>query len=556
VTEGYIDRGPDAVRTSTDLDHARDAFASREWTVAARAYDAADRAGALGAMDLGQAGLATHLMGDDDGAAALLSRAHQAALDGGDPAFAALLAYWLGMMLANRGEFAVAGGWLARSQRLVEEHGLDTVVNGYLLIPQALRTLDEGDPVVAFALFERAASVADRFGETDLATMSRLGRGRSLIAIGEIDRGVAFLDDAMLAVTSGEVGPVVTGIVYCASIEAFHEIYDLRRAQGWTEALTRWRDEQPDLMAFRGRCLVYRAELMRFHGDWPSATAEVRAAEETLLRPPPEPAAGEAFYLQAELSRLSGDLDAAETAYREAAGWGRRVEPGLPLLRFAQGRASAARAMLKRAIDETPIGLGRAPLLDALVSVAIADGDPDGARIAADELVGLAGMAAAPMLDAIAASADGAARLASGDPLAALTAYRRAADLWQALDAPYESARVREGIGLACRALGDDETATTALEAARNAFERLGAVPDARRLDAFIAAPPPTPGGLSAREVEVLGQLALGATNREIAGVLGISERTVDRHVSNIYTKLDVSSRAAATAFALQHHLV
>jgi DNA-binding CsgD family transcriptional regulator len=386
--------------------------------------------------------------------------------------------------------------------------------------------------------------------------MARLGRGQSLIVLGEIDRGVALLDDAMLEVTSGELSPVVTGIVYCASIEAFHGLYDLRRAQGWTEALTRWRNEQPDLVPFRGRCLVFRAELMRFHGDWPSATAEVQLAEEVLLRPPPEPAAGEAFYLQAELCRLRGEFDAADAAYREAAGWGRRAEPGLALLRLAQGRVEAARTMLDRAIDETPTGLSRAPLLEATVTIAIADARLDKARGAADELGRLAGITSTPLLDAVAASADGAVRSASGEPLAALSAYRRAADLWQTLDAPYELALIREGIGLACRELGDEENAKIALEAARAAFERLGALPDARRLDAFLGVPPPTPGGLSAREVEVLGRLAHGATNREIATALGISERTVDRHVSNIYAKLDVSSRAAATAFALEHRLV
>jgi DNA-binding CsgD family transcriptional regulator len=541
--------------TTTDLDLARAAFARREWLASAAAYASADRDGTLDARDLGQAALATHLAGDDVRAAALMARAHHLALDGGDPTFAAYIAFWLGMMLANRGEHAVAGGWLARSRRVVEEHRLDSVVNGYLLIPQALQALDAGDAGSAFQLFEEAAACADRFSETDLATMARLGRGQSLIVLGEIARGVALLDDAMLAVTSGEVSPVVTGIVYCASIEAFHGIYDLRRAQGWTEALTRWSNEQPELVPFRGRCLVFRAELMRFHGDWPSATAEVKLAEEALLRPPPEPAAGEAFYLQAELYRLRGEFDAAEAAYREAAGWGRRAEPGLALLRLAQGRVAAARTMLERAIDEAPTGLSRAPLLEALITIAIADARLDAARAAADELGHLAEITTTPLLDAIAASADAAVRLAGGEPLAALTAYRRAADLWQMLDAPYEAACVREGIGLACRQLGDEEGAAIALDAARAAFDRLGAIPDARRLDAIVGLPPPTPGGLSGREVEVLGWLARGATNREIAAELGISERTVDRHVSNIYTKLDVSSRAAATAFALEHRL-
>ena len=536
------------------VEAARAAFDRQAWQAAADGYAAAEEAGPLAPVDLGHAGLAAHLVGDEERATDLLTRAHGAALEGGDPTFAALMAYWLAMMLADRGEMAVAGGWLARARHLVEEHDLDTVVNGYLRVPQALRLLDEGDPAGAFAVFEEVSACAERFAEVDLATMARLGRGQALLSMGEIERGVAFLDDAMLAVTAGGVGPVVTGIVYCAAIEAFHRIYDLRRAQGWTEALTRWRESQPDLVPYRGRCLVYRAELMRLRGDWPSARKEVRLAEEWLLRPPPEPSVGEAFYLQGDLLRLEGDLDAADIAYRQGAHWGRRPEPGIALLRLAQGRRPAAASMLRRAIDETPEGLDRAPLLDALVTVALAGHELDAARTAAEELGRLATVARTPLLDAIAAAADGWVRLAADEPAAALARFRRAAELWRSLDVPYESARAQEGIGLACRALGDADGSAIALDAAREAFRRLGAVPDAGRLDRAIGGAP-SPGGLSAREVEVLGRLARGATNREIAEVLGISERTVDRHVSNIYTKLDVSTRAAATAFAMEHGL-
>ena len=540
---------PDALQ----LAHA--AFERREWTAAASAFADADRTRPLDAADLARSGLASHLIGNDDTAEAMLVRAHQAALAAGEAPFAARMAFYLGMMIANRGDMAVAGGWLSRAHRVLEESGADAVERGYILLPQAIQAVDE-DPRTALALFEQAAGFAERFDEPDLAAMARLGRGRCLIAMGEVQRGVALLDDAMLAITSDEVGPIAVGIVYCGAIEAFHEIYDLRRAQGWTDALTRWCAAQPDLAPFRGRCLVFRADLMRFHGSWTEATDEVHRAEEWLLRPPPEPAVGEAYYVEAELHRLRGEHESAEVAYREASRWGRRAEPGLALLRVAQGRPAAGMTMITRAIDEAPHQLARAPLLDALVEIAIAAGAVEQARSAADELAHLVHVSASPVLAAIAARADGSARLAAGDPRAALGALRQAAHQWQALDAPYDLARVRVGLGLACRALGDADGAAIELATAREVFDRLGAKPDVRRVDEIGGAAAPVPGGLSAREVEVIRGLAAGRTNREIADALGISERTVDRHVSNIFTKLDVSSRAAATAFAYEHDLV
>jgi len=267
------------------------------------------------------------------------------------------------------------------------------------------------------------------------------------------------------------------------------------------------------------------------------------------------PAAGDAFYVEAELFRLRGELEAAEAAYRESTRWGRRAEPGLALLRVAQGRPDAAGAMIHRAIEETRDGFGRASLLDALVEISIAAGDLDGARAAADDLARLADRAGMPLLAAIAVRADAAVQLAGGDARSALAAFRRAFELWQSLDAPHDLARIRVGIAQACRSLGDAETAAIELAQARDVFARLGARPDVARVDAIRGGTPPIPGGLSPREAEVLRLVARGGTNREIALELGISERTVDRHVSNIYAKLDVSSRASATRFAVEHDL-
>jgi DNA-binding CsgD family transcriptional regulator len=538
-----------------DLARAREAFVRHAWTEAYDAFLAADRVTPLPAADLEQTGVAAHLIGNDDDAIELWGRAHREAADAGDIIGAARHAFWLGMTLVQRGDMAVGGGWLARAARLVEESGLDCVEGGYVLVPRGLRQLDGGDPAGAFATFEHVASIAQRFEDSDLVTLGRLGRGQSLITMGEVSRGVALLDEAMVAVTAGEVSPIIVGTVYCASIEAFQAIFDLRRAQEWTDALAAWCQSQPDLVPFRGRCLVYRAELMQLHGAWPEAIDEARRAQAWLSRPPPEPAVGEAFYQQAELHRLRGEFADADTAYREANQWGRRPEPGLALLRLTQGQPDVAMAIIRRAVDEAPDDIARARLLEPCVDIALASGHLAAARAAIDTLSRIADAVAAPVLTAISARAEGAVLLAEGDGRTALALLRRASAIWRDLDAPYESARVRVDIGLALRQLGDVETAALEFDVARRVFRELGAEPALARLEALIGSTAARADGLSAREVEVLRLLAAGRTNRAIAAELGISERTVDRHVSNLFTKLDVSSRSAATAYAYEHGL-
>ena len=544
------------VTTSADLDLARAAFDRRAWTEVAERLGAADAERELAIEDLERLSVALHMLGRSDDSRRVLERAHLAALGAGDPIRAARHAFYLVMSFGEQGEYAQAGGWHARATRLLDEAGTDCVERAMLLVPAALRARDEGRAAESLALFDQVAAAADRYHDPDLHAMACLGQGETLIAMGEVERGLTLLDEAMVAVTAGEVEPINVGIVYCGSIQAYQAVFELGRAQEWTTALTRWCDSQPDAVPFRGRCLIFRSEILQIHGRWEAAVDEVGRAREWLLLPPPKPAVGEAYYLQGELHRLRGEFDAAEAAYRDGATWGRRPDPGVALIRLAKGDHRAAAASLRRALDEAD-PIARPRLLEPYVDVMLAAGDIEAAEEAVRELatVGQKG-AQPPLLRAIAARADGLVKLAKGDAKSALGALRSAWELWQTLDAPYESARARVAIGQACQALGDVDGAAMELAAARKAFDELGALPDRDRVDALAGSSPAAPGGLSPRELEVLRLVAGGGTNRDIATSLGISERTVDRHVSNIFTKLDVSSRTAATAFAYEHRLV
>jgi DNA-binding CsgD family transcriptional regulator len=538
------------------LEQGRRAFARRAWAEAYAQLSAADGHDPLGPDDLERLATAAYLIGRDDDGADVGARAHHEFLRRGEVARAVRCAFWLGFSLIEQGDEARGGGWLARARRLLDDAQLDCVEQGYLLYPEALQALLQGDTAAAGAGFDEVARIGARFEDSDLLALGRLGLGAARLAEGETTAGVALLDEAMIAVEAGEVSAVVAGIVYCAVIEACQEIYDLRRAQQWTASLTRWCAAQPDLIPYRGQCLVHRSEVMTLHGAWPDAMDEAHRAAERLTAPPGRPAAGLAFYQQGELHRLRGELAEAEDAYRQASQWGRDPQPGLALLRLAQGQVDTAAAAIRRVVDEADGFVARSRLLPAQVEILLAAGDVEAASTAAAELGGRAGDLGAPYLTAVAAHAQGAVLLAEGDPRAALAALRGAWRAWQDLEVPYEAGRVRVLIGLACRELGDEDGAEMELDAAGWVFRQLAAAPDLARLEALSRRTAAGAGGLTARELEVLRLVAAGATNKAIAADLFVSERTVDRHMSNIFAKLGVSSRAAATAHAYRHGLI
>jgi DNA-binding CsgD family transcriptional regulator len=531
-------------------------FGRRAWADAFAALSAADRDVPLEPDDLERLATSAYLIGRDEDSVEVWERAHRELLSQGDALRGLRCAGWLVFVLLIGGEFARAAGWLARARRLLEETTRDCAERGYLLVPEAFQCAFEGDWPRAYAISGEAAEIGTRFGELDLVTLARSLQGRALIAQGKTVEGMALLDEVMVGVTADEVSEMVAGAVYCSVIEACQEVFDLRRAQQWTAALTHWCETQPDLVPFSGNCLVHRAEIMQLHGAWPDALDAARQAYERLRRRP-QPAVGAAAYQRAEVHRLRGEFAQAEKAYHEASRWGREPQPGLARLRLAQGRVDAAEAAIRRAADEARDRVSRSRLLPALVEILAAADDVAAARAAADELSKIAGDLDAPLMRALAAHAQGAVLLRQGDARAALGALRDAWAAWDELEVPYEAARARVLIGVACRQLGDDETAEMELDAARSVFQELGAVSDlghAQALSRQADARPP--GGLTPRELEVLRLVATGMTNRAIAADLFLSEKTVARHVSNIFTKLDLSSRAAATAYAYEHDLV
>lgn len=538
------------------LERGRDAYAARAWVDAQALLRQADESEPLAPADLTLLATASYMLGRDEEWVALHERAHHLHLESGDAEAAARAAFWIGLSLALRDELGPAEGWFGRAQRLLDERDADCVERGFLLIAYGQGLLSAGDAGAAGVVGSEAVAIARRFGDRDLFAFAVLLQGQAAVVDARVTEGLQLLDEAMVAVTTEELSPVVSGIAYCGVILTCQEVFELRRAREWTQALQHWWQQQPDMLAFTGRCLLHRAEILQLGGSWKDALEEARRACRR-FNETNNPTVGLALYREAELLRLQGDLDGAERAYRAASRAGWEPQPGLAQLRLAQSQPNAAEASIRRAVTESADPLRRAVLLPAYVEIMLVAGELDEARTACDELETVAQHYSSGLLDAIAAYERGAVELAAGDAPRALELLRRALDAWRTLEAPYEVARTRLLIGEACLALEDADACALELEAALADFVRLGALPDAARVERLLGGTTNREShGLSPRELEVLRLLAAGKSNRQIAATLVISEHTAARHVQNIFGKLRVSSRAAATAFAFEHGLV
>jgi DNA-binding CsgD family transcriptional regulator len=537
------------VEVSAALTRARESHRRQAWAEACAHFATAEATGPLEVDDLARYGEATQLLGRGEEAVRLLQREYRARVEAGDVAGALRSAYWLHETLAMRGEFAYAGGWLARATRLAAGDP-GCAQRGYLLLPEAEGRLRGGDHDGAYAAAAEARALAERCGDPDLLTAATHIQGLARVRQERVDEGLALLDEAMVAVAAGETSPRVAGWIYCSFIAICRDLHEVPRAREWTAALNAWVDGHPRFTGgYSGICLIHRSELLQLTGDWPDAARHARTACERLSQGFGEMLAGGAYYQLGEIHRLRGEVGPAQEAFRQASRYGADAQPGLALLRLAQGRRDAAAGAIRRALAETPDRLVRARLLPAAVEIMLATGDVAAARECAAELGEIAEAFGRPALRARTGCARAAIALAEGDAETALAAARPAWRIWRDLDAPYEAARARVLVAHACRALGDDDTAAMELAAACEVLTRLGAEPDLSRLSGR------TTGGLSPRETQVLGLVAAGLSNQAIASELVLSEKTVARHISNMFTKLGVGSRTAAAAYAFAHGL-
>ena len=539
-----------------DLRQAREAFERREWVAAYEALSGLEEV-ELTADDFVSLATTAFLLGQRNDCVQAMQRSYQINLDHGEVLAAARSALWLATVLFNGGEAAIGSGWTSRAKRILDDvDDVDDVVErGYLFYAQLMSHIMKGEFGEAFALAPQVTDYGQRFHEPDLVALGLHCEGRLVTFSGKVADGLRLLDEAMVGVLAGEVSPIFAGIVYCSSIEACQEVCDFGRAGEWTRALTIWCDAQPGLVAFTGQCAVHRGQLMRLHGAYEEAVAELEHAAQRYAKQGGHQAVGQASYERGEALRLLGDHDAAEAAYEEAAGYGHPAQPGRALLWLARGRRDAAAAAVHRLLAEWQDPVHRSQALPAAVEVLVEVGAAEEAAPLAEQLREIGASFDCTALQASGDYAVAKVALARGDAEVGLAAAREAVGGWNQLSAPYEVARSRVLIGRALRLLGDEESAAGELAAARKSFAELGARP-AERAVAELVDDREAPGGLSRREIEVLRLVAAGRSNPEIAAELVLSEKTVARHLSNMFAKLDVGSRTAAAAFAFEHHLV
>ena len=543
--------GVEQDRTIDELLQARDAFNRRDWALA---FDRLRGSGDLSPEDTMALATSAYLLGNVDEAVRALQAGYQDRIRNGDSLGAVRFASWLGLLLNVRGEVAVGGGWVARAQRLLDTEPEDIVERGYLLAHEFYQHLGRGDFARAGETAVHIVETGRRFSEPDLVAQGLMCQGRMTIYSGRVPEGLALLDEAMVGISAGEVSPIIAGMVYCSMIEACQEVSDFSRAASWTSALTRWCEAQPGLVPYTGQCSLHRGQIMRLRGAYDEALAEFALAQRRYQLEGTAAPAALALTEQGDVLRIRGKLDEAEEAYRQAAEFGFEPQPGLALSWLARGRTTAAVTAIHRLLAEAGGPVQRSRLLPAAVEILVAAQLLDQARRRSDELSEIASAFGISALWAMTAYAYAAVELASGETEDALGHGRESGRLWSDIGSPYEASRARVLVARALRELGDEDSATAELAVAGHGFADVGAAPGVQQVDKLLGRA--RPGGLTEREIEVLRLVAAGRSNPDIAHALVLSPKTVERHLSNIFTKLDVPSRTAAAAYAHEHGLM
>jgi len=541
------------------LRRGRKRYAERAWADACNLLLEADAVAPLESPDLERLAWGAALAGRDDVMLGALDRLYQAHLEENRDDLAARCAFWSAFRWMMLGEVGRAGGWVQRAQHLLERQSESCAEHGYMSILAFHKELVAGDFQRAHDVASRAAAIADQHEEADLGAFARTLQASALAKQAQVRDALDLLDEVLVATSSDRLSPLMRGLVFCSAIATCQQTHAVERAREWTTAFTDWCRSQPQLGAFSGICLVHRAEVLQLEGAWNESFREARRASEALSPKADPQALSDALYQQAEIHRLRGELEEAEEGYRRASQLGRDPQPGLALLRLAQGRSDAAANAMHRALLAAKDPTHTIRLLPAYVEVMLANGRIDEARDASRKLEALAADLDTDVVSAMAGHAAGAVRFAEGDGSSAIEPLRRAFRTWQKVGVPYLAARARLLLGRAFLCLGDRDGAALELEAAREVFQSLGAAPDTAEVDAISVtgavqrsdAPCLTP-----RELEVLRLVARGKTNKAIAAELRLSEKTVEHHVSHILTKLDVPTRAAATAYGYEHNLI
>jgi DNA-binding CsgD family transcriptional regulator len=468
----------------------------------------------------------------------------------GDHRRAGQCAVWLYEHHCLRAEPAIGNGWLRRARRALDGD-VECTAYGALLLREAELAHGAADLDGAIWRAEHARALARELDCADLEAEALQTLGRLLIDAGQPREGLAHLDEAMLSAVEGRLGPYSTGKVYCSLISACEELGDLRRAAEWTDATARWAERHP-FAIFPGICRVHRADVLDRRGALADAEREAtRACAELAESHIPNAAA--AFAEAGDIRRRLGDLSGAEAAFIRAEELSGNTCPGAALLRLAQGQVDAAMQIISSCLaSQPPERPARARMLAAAIQVSIAAGDQPTAQASLHELKAIAATYDSALFHAWATTAQGRLQLATQNPDACST-LQEALRRWHDLGVPYEIATSRTLLAQALRDAGHEDGALASFGEAQLMFERIGA----QLTPSEIAdIKPRRPAGLTERELEVLLQLAVGQSNKEIATRLHLSPKTVSRHLSNIFTKINVTSRAAATAFAFEHELL